>query len=86
MMFQFIDNFLKRRVIFFIKLYQKTLSPDHGVFKHKHPHGFCRFYPTCSDYAIQAINKYGIIRGGLKSAWRILRCNPFNKGGNDPLK
>ena len=85
-MFQFIDNFLKKRVIFFIKLYQKTLSPDHGVFKHRHPHGFCRFYPTCSDYSIQAIDKYGIIKGGIKSAWRILRCNPFNKGGNDPLK
>lgn len=85
-MFQFIDNFLKKRVIAFIKLYQKTLSPDHGVFKHKHPYGFCRFYPTCSDYSVQAIDKYGIIKGGLKSAWRILRCNPFNKGGNDPLK
>lgn len=85
-MFQFIDNFLKKGVIAFIKLYQKTLSPDHGVFKHKHPYGFCRFYPTCSDYSIQAIDKYGIIKGGLKSAWRILRCNPFNKGGNDPLR
>ncbi len=85
-MFQFIDNFFKKKVIFFIKLYQKTLSPDHGVFKHRHPHGFCRFYPTCSDYSIQAIDKYGIIKGGIKSAWRILRCNPFNKGGNDPLK
>jgi len=85
-MFQFIDNFFKKKVIFFIKLYQKTLSPDHGVFKHRHPHGFCRFYPTCSDYSIQAIDKYGIIKGGVKSAWRILRCNPFNKGGNDPLK
>jgi len=85
-MFQFIDNFLKRGAIAFIKLYQKTLSPDHGAFKHKHPYGFCRFYPTCSDYSIQAIDKYGIIKGGFKSAWRILRCNPFNKGGNDPLK
>ncbi len=85
-MFHFIDNFLKKGVIFLIKLYQKTLSPDHGVFKHRYVHGFCRFYPTCSDYSIQAISKYGIIKGGLKSAWRILRCNPFNKGGNDPLK
>ncbi|NUN08875.1 MAG: membrane protein insertion efficiency factor YidD [Ignavibacteriaceae bacterium] len=43
----------------------------------------CRFYPTCSEYAIQAINKYGVIKGVAKSVWRILRCNPFSKGGID---
>ena len=46
----------------------------------------CKFYPTCSDYAIEAINKYGLIKGGIKSIRRILRCNPFSKGGYDPLK
>ena len=45
----------------------------------------CRFYPTCSEYAVQAITKYGSLRGGAKAAWRILRCNPFNKGGFDPV-
>jgi len=43
----------------------------------------CRFYPTCSEYAILAIQKYGVIRGSLKALWRILRCNPFSKGGID---
>ena len=85
-MFTYLNNTIKKTVIALIKLYQKTLSLDHGPMKHLHPHGFCRFYPSCSEYSIQAISKYGIIKGGLKSAWRIVRCNPFNKGGNDPLK
>jgi len=46
----------------------------------------CRFRPTCSDYSLQAIEKYGVIKGGLKSLWRVLRCNPFGRGGYDPLK
>jgi len=69
-----------------IKSYQKTLSPDHGLFKALHPYGYCRFTPTCSDYGIAAIMKYGLILGGIKTFWRILRCNPWNKGGYDPLK
>ena len=73
-------------VVAIIRIYQRTLSFDHGWTKHLFPYGFCRFKPTCSEYAIAAIEKYGIIRGGLKAAWRVLRCNPFNKGGYDPLK
>ena len=46
----------------------------------------CRFYPTCSEYGYQAIAKYGIIKGGVKTAWRILRCNPFCRGGYDPVE
>ena len=46
----------------------------------------CRFYPTCSEYAVQAITKYGALKGGAKATWRILRCNPFNKGGIDPVE
>lgn len=68
-----------------IKLYQKTLSFDHGPLKHYYPHGFCRFHPTCSQYGVESIQKYGIIKGGLKTIWRIIRCNPWNKGGNDPV-
>lgn len=45
----------------------------------------CRFYPSCSDYTYQAIDRYGLWRGGLKGAWRILRCNPWNDGGYDPV-
>lgn len=73
-------------VIKIIKIYQKTISFDHGVFKYIYPNGYCRFKPTCSEYAILAINKYGIFKGGIKASWRILRCNPWNKGGWDPLK
>lgn len=46
----------------------------------------CRFYPTCSHYSLEAFQKYGVFKGFYKSAWRILRCNPFNKGGYDPLE
>mgnify|MGYP000698819684 CR=1 FL=1 len=73
-------------VLKLIKVYQKTISFDHGLFKKIYPNGYCRFVPTCSEYAYQAIEKYGVIKGGLLSSWRILRCNPFNKGGYDPLK
>jgi len=45
----------------------------------------CKFIPTCSEYSIQAIEKFGALKGGLLSIWRILRCNPFSKGGYDPV-
>lgn len=70
---------LKRLLIKLIRVYQAGISPYLG-------YGKCIFQPTCSEYAIQALQKYGVLRGGLKAAWRILRCNPFNKkGGYDPL-
>jgi uncharacterized protein len=68
---------MRKIFVFFIKIYQKLISPILPP--------SCRFYPTCSEYAIQAITKYGVFKGGAKSAWRIVRCNPFNKGGFDPL-
>lgn len=46
----------------------------------------CRFSPTCSQYTIEAIRKYGVLKGGFLGAWRLLRCNPFSKGGFDPVK
>ncbi len=46
----------------------------------------CRFTPTCSQYALDALDKYGAFKGGCMAAWRILRCNPFCKGGYDPVK
>lgn len=81
--FQIVPVFI---AIKFIRLYQKTLSPDHSPFKIKYPYGFCRYRPTCSEYAIQALNKYGFIKGGFKALWRVMRCNPLSKGGWDPLK
>ena len=73
-------------VIYLIKIYQKTLSFDHGFFRFLYPYGYCRFKPTCSEYAISAVEKYGIFKGGLIAMYRVLRCNPFNDGGYDPLK
>ena len=67
---------MRKIFIYLIKFYQKFISP---MFTPS-----CRFYPTCSNYAIDSLTKYGIIKGGAKSIWRILRCNPFNKGGYDP--
>jgi uncharacterized protein len=61
-----------------IRLYQATFSRTL-------PQDTCRFYPSCSHYGYQAIYKYGVLKGGLMAAWRVLRCNPFNKGGFDPV-
>ena len=61
-----------------IWLYQMTLS-------RLLPPNTCRFYPTCSHYGFLAIQKHGVVRGGLLAAWRVLRCNPFNPGGYDPV-
>ena len=72
-------------VLKMIRVYQKTLSFDHGFFKFLFPNGFCRFHPTCSEYGYKSVEKYGIIKGGFLAVWRILRCNPFNKGGHDPI-
>ncbi|MCQ2478372.1 MAG: membrane protein insertion efficiency factor YidD [Clostridia bacterium] len=70
-------NPIKRFLIFLIKIYQKTISPA------KPPS--CRFTPTCSNYAIEAITVHGVFKGTALALWRILRCNPFCKGGYDPV-
>ena len=69
---------MKKVLISIIRFYQKRISPL------KKP--CCRFYPTCSSYAIEAIEKKGVIKGSAMSIWRILRCNPFCKGGYDPVE
>lgn len=61
-----------------IRGYQKVISPAL-------PPDTCRFYPSCSHYGYQAVYKYGAIQGGGMAAWRVLRCNPFNPGGYDPV-
>ncbi len=76
----------RRLAVSVIKIYQKTISFDHGLLKIFYPHGFCRFTPSCSEYGVQAIQKYGVFRGGLMASWRILRCNPWSRGGYDPVK
>jgi putative membrane protein insertion efficiency factor len=49
------------------------------------PAGSCKYYPSCSEYAVQAIGRYGMLRGSVLAAWRLLRCNPFSHGGYDPI-
>lgn len=72
---------MKKVVIFLIKVYRKYIS---SIF---HFFGIdCKFYPTCSEYTMQAIEKYGTIKGIYLGIKRILKCNPFSKGGYNPLK
>ena len=72
---------MKKVLIWLIEFYQRNISV---WFQSKNIH--CKFYPTCSEYTKQAIQKYGMGIGILKGILRILRCNPFSKGGYDPLK
>lgn len=74
---------LRLPVLWLIRLYQKTISPDHGVFKSQHPYGYCQFYPSCSEYSYQIFKKRGLFIGIPLSFWRVLRCNPWSKGGVD---
>ena len=69
---------MKKIMIYMIRFYQKYLSPL-KVPTH------CIYTPTCSQYAIEALEKYGALKGSLLAIWRILRCNPFSKGGYDPV-
>ena len=68
---------MKRILIFLIKLYRKYISPMIST--------KCPYYPSCSEYGLQAVQKYGAVKGGALAAWRILRCNPLSKGGYDPV-
>lgn len=65
-------------VLALIRLYQNTLS-------RAMPANTCHFYPSCSHYGYQAIYQYGALKGSLMAIWRVLRCNPFNPGGYDPV-
>lgn len=69
---------IKKILIGLIKFYRLRISPMSPP--------RCKYIPTCSQYAIDAIEKYGAIKGGIMSCFRILRCNPFSKGGFDPVK
>jgi len=69
---------MKHFVIFAIKFYQRFVSP---LFLPS-----CRFYPTCSSYAIEAIKRYGLLRGGLLALKRVAKCHPFHPGGYDPVR
>jgi hypothetical protein len=69
---------VRRLAILPIRAYQVLLSPMIG--------DRCKYYPSCSEYAAQAINRYGILRGLVLAGWRLLRCNPWSRGGFDPVE
>ena len=68
---------MKKLLIYLIKFYRKYISPM-KITK-------CPYFTTCSEYVLQAVEKYGDFKGGLLALWRIIRCNPFSKGGYDPV-
>ena len=71
------QSLLVRVAMALIRFYQRCISPQLGP--------RCRFYPTCSSYALEAFERHGFVRGAILSTWRILRCNPFSQGGYDPV-
>lgn len=73
-----IDKYLSNLFIYSVRFYQRFISPLKGP--------TCRFYPTCSQYSIEAIKKYGALKGGYLTVRRLLKCHPFHSGGYDPLK
>ncbi len=74
---RWIKSLPKRALLWLITLYRVSISPLHGP--------CCRYIPTCSQYAMEAVQKYGAIKGGYLAVRRVLRCNPFSKGGYDPV-
>ena len=68
---------MKKLFIYLIKFYKKYISPMKST--------KCPYIPSCSDYGLEAVQKYGAVRGGMLALWRIIRCNPFSKGGYDPV-
>lgn len=75
---------VRKTVLFLIRGYQKIFSPDHGIFN-QGIYG-CRFFPSCSEYTCQAIEKQGTMKGLLLGIKRITRCNPWSEGGYDPFE
>nr|WP_178633084.1 membrane protein insertion efficiency factor YidD [uncultured Mediterraneibacter sp.] len=69
---------MKYILLWMIRFYRQYLSGLKG-------YNTCKYYPTCSQYGLEAIQKYGALKGGALTVWRVLRCNPFSKGGYDPV-
>ena len=68
---------MKYPLLWLIRFYRKNISPNTPP--------SCKFTPTCSQYGLEAIERFGAFKGGFMTLWRILRCNPFSKGGYDPF-
>ena len=68
---------MKSLALGLLRLYKRWISPAFPP--------SCRYLPTCSEYAMEAVERYGALRGGVMAAWRVARCHPFAKGGLDPV-
>jgi putative membrane protein insertion efficiency factor len=73
-----VNRILRAFAVLPLRLYQKVVSPFLGQ--------RCRYHPSCSTYAVQAISQFGILRGLVLAGWRLLRCNPWSRGGFDPVE
>lgn len=76
---------MKYLIAALIRLYQRTLSPDHSWLRAARTTGVCRFEPTCSEYTRQAVLQHGALRGVALGVRRLLRCHPWAAGGYDPV-
>jgi putative membrane protein insertion efficiency factor len=70
-------NIAKSSVLYLLRGYKWAISPMLPM--------SCRYVPTCSEYTMEAVERFGVLRGGVRAAWRLLRCHPFVKGGYDPV-
>ena len=72
---------MKHIILKLLRFYQRILSPDRGFLRYLFPtqHGYCRMYPSCSEYMILSVEKFGVLRGIFKGIGRIFRCNPWQK-------
>ncbi|MFH0905266.1 MAG: membrane protein insertion efficiency factor YidD [bacterium] len=76
---------MRHIAIILVRLYQKTLSPDRGWMRFYYPHGYCRYQPTCSEYALRSIEEWGVWRGMFLAIARVARCHPKAPFGYDPV-
>lgn len=76
---------MKTIILLLIKLYQKTLSPDHSWLSRFHPNGMCRYYPSCSEYMKESIEEWGAAKGTFAGVARVCRCHPWATYGLDPV-
>ena len=82
---KFVRDLPKNSVKFLIRIYQKLFSFDHAFWARPEKYRVCIFYPSCSEYTYQAVDRFGVIKGLFLGTKRIIRCNPANKGGYDPV-
>lgn len=79
-------DYLIRSISAVVFLYQRVFSPDHGAFREFLGTSRCRFFPSCSEYTLETLSQYGLLKGIMVSLKRIARCGPWSRGGYDPVE